>query len=117
VKTYNDNIEHDRSIKENDTKEVWKKLKILEHDLHVNNISDKKSACFWCTYEFDNPPVYIPKHFINKIEKIKVYASMQIPYNFQPKTKFINEEGLNFILIKSNKKIAKDWKVYIRSRK
>jgi hypothetical protein len=30
----------------------------------VNNISDKKSACFWCTCDFDNPPVYIPKHFI-----------------------------------------------------
>jgi len=56
--------EDDKSIKENDSKEVWKKLKILEHDLHINNISDKKSACFWCTYEFDNPPVYIPKHFI-----------------------------------------------------
>jgi len=54
----------DRSVKENDTKEVWKKLKVLEHNLHINNISDKKSACFWCTYEFDNPPVYIPKHFI-----------------------------------------------------
>ena len=32
----------DRSIKENDTKEVWKKLKVLEHNLHINNISDKK---------------------------------------------------------------------------
>ena len=39
---------------------------------------------------------------------------MQIPYNFQPETKFINEEGLNFILIKSNKKIVKDFiKKYI----
>ena len=51
--------------KENDVKEVWKKLKVLEHNLHLNNISDKKSACFWCTCEFDNPPVYIPKHFMN----------------------------------------------------
>jgi hypothetical protein len=56
--------EEDMSVKENDTKEVWKKLKVLEHNLHINNISDKKSACFWCTHEFDNPPVYIPKHFI-----------------------------------------------------
>jgi hypothetical protein len=45
-------------------KDVWKKLKTLEHNLHINNISDKKSACFWCTYEFDNPPIYIPKHFV-----------------------------------------------------
>ena len=45
-------------------KETWKKLKQLEHNLHINNICDKKSACFWCTCEFDNPCVYIPKHFI-----------------------------------------------------
>ena len=51
--------------KDSDVKEVWKKLKVLEHNLHLNNISDKKSACFWCTCEFDNPPVYIPKHFMN----------------------------------------------------
>ena len=50
--------------KDNDIKGVWKKLKALEHNLHINNISDKKSACFWCTCEFDNPPIYIPKHFI-----------------------------------------------------
>jgi len=40
------------------------KLKMLAHDLHTNNISDKKSACFWCTCEFDNPAIYIPKHAI-----------------------------------------------------
>ena len=51
-------------VNNNDIREVWKKLKQLEHNLHVNNICDKKSACFWCTYEFDNPPVYIPKHYI-----------------------------------------------------
>jgi hypothetical protein len=28
-------------------------------------VLDKKSACFWCTYEFDNPAIYIPKHYIN----------------------------------------------------
>jgi hypothetical protein len=50
--------------KENDIREIWKKLKVLEHNLHTNNICDKKSACFWCTCEFDNPPVYIPKHYI-----------------------------------------------------
>ena len=61
---YNKNYDDNKSITENDTREIWKKLKVLEYDLHVNNISDKKSACFWCTYEFDNPPVYIPKHFI-----------------------------------------------------
>jgi hypothetical protein len=64
----NDNCECDydsSKIKENDVRDVWKKLKILEHSLHNNNIDNKKSACFWDTCEFDNPPVYIPKHFIN----------------------------------------------------
>jgi len=62
----NENEYDDTSLKnkDNDVREVWKKLKVLEHNLHINNISDKKSACFWCTYEFDNPPVYIPKHYI-----------------------------------------------------
>ena len=50
--------------KEIETKEIWKKLKQLEHNLHNNNINNKKSACFWCTYDFDNPPIYIPKHYI-----------------------------------------------------
>ena len=70
-KIYNEeNIHHCDDEEEIDfnknyeTKEIWKKIKQLEHNLHINNISDKKSACFWCTYEFDNPPVYIPKHII-----------------------------------------------------
>lgn len=50
----------------NDTKELWKKLKSLENNLHFNNIGEKKSACFWCTYDFDNPPIYIPKYFLKE---------------------------------------------------
>jgi hypothetical protein len=49
----------------------------------------------------------IPKEFINIIENLKVPPSMGIPYNFQPDTILINEDGLDFILIKSNKDIAK----------
>jgi len=55
--------ESNDKCKETDTKEIWKKLKQLEHDLHINNVSGKKSACFWCTYDFDNPPIYIPKFY------------------------------------------------------
>ena len=72
---YSNNINDDNDVdmydeeyysknKENDIRDVWKKLKVLQHNLHINNISNKKSACFWCTYDFDNPPIYIPKHFI-----------------------------------------------------
>ena len=55
----------DCNINKDATKEIWKKLKQLEHNLHVNNVNNKKSACFWDSCDFDNPPVYIPKHFIN----------------------------------------------------
>jgi hypothetical protein len=48
-----------------DIRDIWKKLKVLEHNLHVNNTDNKKSACFWDTCEFDNPPVRIPKHYMN----------------------------------------------------
>lgn len=47
-----------------DIKMIWNKLTDLQKNLHTNNIDDKKSACFWCTYDFDNPPIYIPKHHI-----------------------------------------------------
>lgn len=30
--------------------------------MYKNTGVDKKSACFWCTYDYDNPPCYIPKH-------------------------------------------------------
>jgi hypothetical protein len=69
---YNDNVNVNvndstdaNDVKDTTTKELWKKLKQLEHNLHINNVNNKKSACFWDTCDFDNPPVYIPKHFIN----------------------------------------------------
>ena len=61
----NDYDDDDDVVCKDNNKEIWRKLKQLEHNLHVNNINNKKSACFWCTCDFDNPPVYIPKHFIN----------------------------------------------------
>jgi hypothetical protein len=56
----------DEEIKCKDiNRDINKKLKQLEHNLHINNVNNKRSACFWDTCEFDNPPIYIPKHFIN----------------------------------------------------
>ena len=60
----NDYDEEDVYCKDSN-KEIWKKLKQLEHNLHINNVVNKRSACFWDTCEFDNPPIYIPKYFIN----------------------------------------------------
>jgi hypothetical protein len=45
------------------TKEMNAKLKLLKIQLYKNSLqSDKKAACFWCTYDFDNAPCYIPKY-------------------------------------------------------
>ena len=69
---------------------MWKKLKVLEQNLHINNICDKKSACFWCTYEFDNPPVYIPKHYIK--DTYHVYGCFCSP---ECGTAFLMEENID----------------------
>ena len=44
-----------------DNSKLSEKLLVLAKQLHTNEIIDEKSACFWCTYDFDNPPIYIPK--------------------------------------------------------
>ena len=69
----NDNANNINSVDE--TKNIWRKLKILEHDLNINNI--KKSACFWCSHDFDNPPIYIPKFFFK--ESYHVYGCFCSP--------------------------------------
>lgn len=54
-----------KSVDEEDSislKDVNIKLKKLRQQFYKNTLNDKKSACFWCTYEFDNEPCYIPKH-------------------------------------------------------
>ena len=76
--------------KDNEIKEIWKKLKSLEHNLHINNISDKKSACFWCTCDFDNPPVYIPKYYIK--DTYNVYGCFCSP---ECATAHLMEENLD----------------------
>jgi len=44
-------------------KDMSSKIKQLKIQLYKNTLnSEKKSACFWCTYDFDNAPCYIPKY-------------------------------------------------------
>ena len=43
-------------------KDINFKLKELKLQLYKDSNPDKKSACFWCTYDFDNPSCYIPKN-------------------------------------------------------
>jgi hypothetical protein len=71
-----------------ETKNIWRKLKILEHDLNINNI--KKSACFWCSHDFDNPPIYIPKFFFQ--ESYHVYGCFCSP---ECATAYLMEENID----------------------
>ena len=87
VQSYNNDED---TQKPNEVKDIWKKLKVLQHNLHINNICDKKSACFWCTYEFDNPPIYIPKHFIK--DTYHVYGCFCSP---ECGTAFLMEENID----------------------
>jgi hypothetical protein len=44
-------------------KEINSKLKKLKLSLFKNmTLVEKKSACFWCTYDFDNNECYIPRY-------------------------------------------------------
>ena len=90
-----------------ETKEIWRKLKLLEQNLHVNNISDKKSACFWCSHDFDNPSIYIPKHYIK--DTYHVYGCFCTPEcavahlmneNIDSSTKFERYHLMNHIYSK-----------------
>ena len=84
---FNIDVNNDNNNKNNDNnyniddssnstyKELWFKLKELQIMLHNNN--NKHSACFWCTCDFDNPPIFIPKHYIN--EHYEVYGCFCSP--------------------------------------
>jgi hypothetical protein len=88
VETTEYEVEEDYS--KDNQKELWKKIKQLENNLHINNISDKKSACFWCTYDFDNPPIYIPKFFLKNT--YHVYGCFCSP---ECGTAFLMEENID----------------------
>jgi hypothetical protein len=45
--------------------EINNKIKQLKIQLYDSNNYDKKSACFWCTCEYDNQTCYIPKYEMN----------------------------------------------------
>ena len=58
-------------------KDINSKLKSLKINLYKDNLQDKKAACFWCTYEFDNHPCYIPKYDMD--DKVFGYGSFCRP--------------------------------------
>ena len=63
----NEDHSFDRKINSNEkllyNKIISKKLEDLSKQLKTNNVN-KKGACFWCTYCFDNDSIMIPKYEI-----------------------------------------------------
>lgn len=71
-------------------KDINAKLKKLKIILYKNQQQDKKSACFWCTYEYDNPSCYIPKY--ENDDGIFAYGSFCRP---ECATAFLMEESID----------------------
>jgi len=61
------NVDQNNNIIDSDSediniKDINQKLKEIKIQLYKNTNPDNKSACFWCTYDFDNTTCYIPKY-------------------------------------------------------
>jgi hypothetical protein len=89
---------------ETSIKDINTKLKRLKVQLFKNSLLDKKSACFWCTYEYDSPACYIPKYETDS--SIMAYGSFCRPEcavayliqeNLDDSTKFERYQLLNQI--------------------
>ena len=89
-------------------KELNSKLKILQRSLHMKNVPNEGSACFWCTCGFDNPPVFIPKHQIN--DEFYVYGNFCSPEcaaaylmkeDIDASSKFERYQFLNYLYAKT----------------
>jgi len=60
----------DDSNEDINMKQIWIKLEILKKKLRTNDVSDRKSACFWCTCNFDNPSIHIPMKYENECYEV-----------------------------------------------
>ena len=96
-------IMKEEKIRIHEKKVINNKLKELEMNLNLNNIN-KRSACFWCTYEFNSNPIYIPSLYFQK--KYDVYGCFCSPecacsylfnQNIDDNTKYERYQMLNYI--------------------
>ena len=101
---YVDETKNELIKEKNNTKKIINnKLKELENILNTNNVI-KKSACFWCTCEFNSNPIYIPSLYFQK--KYDVYGCFCSPEcacsylfkeNIDENTKFERYQLLNYL--------------------
>jgi len=90
LKFNDDDVNEQTDTDTTNIKIINQKLKKLKINLYKNTISDKKSACFWCTYDYDNPACYIPKY--NTDDRIFGYGSFCRP---ECATAFLMNENLD----------------------
>ena len=65
-----------------DLKEIWKKinkLKVLFHKDGAHHAVTQRSACFWCTYEFETPTIHIPTLYNKMANSYTVYGCFCSP--------------------------------------
>jgi hypothetical protein len=104
------NLNENNAVTQNDNRvdsDIDSKLKNLKISLYQNTLSNKKSDCFWCTYQFNNELCCIPKYDID--DKIFGYGSFCSPEcaaahlmkeNIDDSTKFERYHLLNQIYSK-----------------
>ena len=98
----------DEDQKDPCVKDIHTKLKKLKISLYKNlAFMDKKSACFWCTYDFDNPECYIPRyemdgaiHGYGSFCRPECAAAYLMKENLDDSTKFERYHLLNHIYSK-----------------
>ena len=89
------------------TPDVQQKLTSLARNLRSNE-GMTRSNCFWCTYPFETPPVYIPKHQNNGQYQVYGYfccpecaaGYLMTDTKLDTSTKFERYHLLNFLYTK-----------------
>ena len=88
-------------------KEIWRKINQLKVSFHKSDIckntgGTQRSACFWCTCEFDSPAVYIPKTLSKDVYNVygcfcspECSAAFLMNENIDTSTKFERYHLLN----------------------
>lgn len=86
---------------------VLSKLKALQSSIQCQDSLNKRCACFWCTYDFDNLPIHIPKHEIEGVYHVygcfcspECAVAHLITQNIDTSTKFERLHLLNNIYCK-----------------
>jgi len=90
-------------------KEIWRKISQLKISFHKSDIcksigGTQRSACFWCTCEFDSPAIYIPKTLTKDVYNVygcfcspECSAAFLMNENIDTSTKFERYHLLNLL--------------------